>query len=236
MIVKNIRYTLPFGLAAAFLLGGCTASSTNTSQGAAGMGSPIASGDPPRTGSCWSEWMTVLGGHRVESEIRALAQAGCDVEERDYFGRTPLHWAAGAGLVRAARALLVAGADVNARASGGKRPGSGDTPLHWAVTLPDATVIGGTGDPNRLSVVDMLIKAGADVDAKNVAGNTPLHSVFLDGGFDSVTTPAMVERLLDAGANPRAKNNRDRTPFGTERNLQSFLRNLQSVNALKVDR
>ena len=40
-------------------------------------------------------------------------------------GYTPLHWCAGKGRLELARALIEAGADVNAKRDGGY------TPLHW---------------------------------------------------------------------------------------------------------
>ena len=70
--------------------------------------------------------------------------------------------------------------DVNAAAA------DGATALHWAVHR-DAAVI-----------VDLLIRAGARVDAANDLGATPLHLACTN------RSAAMVERLLASGANANA--------------------------------
>jgi ankyrin repeat protein len=52
--------------------------------------------------------------------VRALLNAGADVEARDNFSWTPLLYAADSGNVGAVRALLVGGADVNASSTEGE--------------------------------------------------------------------------------------------------------------------
>src|SRR3954454_14602078 len=79
----------------------------------------------------------------------------------------------------ALRALVQQKADVNLPQV------DGATALHWAVYRDD-------GD-----AADLLIKAGAKVDAANREGVTPLAMASLFG------TDAMVERLLGAGANAK---------------------------------
>ena len=68
--------------------------------------------------------------------------------------------------------------------------------MPWARTKPRRSI----GRPRRGSaeVVDLLIRAGAQVEAKNVYGVTPLALASAQGN-----TP-IVERLLAAGANPNA--------------------------------
>jgi ankyrin repeat protein len=61
--------------------------------------------------------------------------------------------------VEAARVLLDAGADIQARS---RNDHYGDTPLHAAA------------HGNQKDVVRLLIERGADVDARNPAGRTPL--------------------------------------------------------------
>jgi len=78
----------------------------------------------------------------------------------------------------AVRALLGAGADVNATAS------DGGTPLHWAVHRNDPTL------------VDLLLDAGADVAAANRYGVQPISLAAENGNA------AILERLLEAGADP----------------------------------
>jgi ankyrin repeat protein len=61
--------------------------------------------------------------HKAEPEVRALIEAGADVNARDALGRTPLMLLADAAVVYenmpAVQALIEAGADVNARDQGG---------------------------------------------------------------------------------------------------------------------
>jgi len=78
----------------------------------------------------------------------------------------------------ALRALLSEGTDANTRAV------DGATALHWAVHRDD------------LDAVDLLLQAGANVEATNRYGVAPLALASLNGAA------AMIEILLDAGANP----------------------------------
>jgi ankyrin repeat protein len=106
---------------------------------------------------------------------------------RSADGFTALHYPAffGAGdAAVAARALIAAGADVNARSS---------NPLS---VLPIHSATAGNHD----DVVGVLIEAGADVNATQRHGWTPLHGAAQNGSLPSV------ERLLAAGAHPAARN------------------------------
>ena len=79
------------------------------------------------------------------------------------------------------RALLKQHVDVNAH------QGDGTAALHWAADL------------DNLTIADLLIRAGARVDAANDLGSTPLHLACTN------RSAAMVDRLLDAKANANAK-------------------------------
>lgn len=80
--------------------------------------------------------------------------------------------------VPAAKALVAAGVDVNARS------GDGSTALHWAA------------QNNDLAMAELLIHKGAKVNAATDLGVTPLWVAASNSGT------AMVERLLQAHANP----------------------------------
>ncbi|MEA2518641.1 MAG: uncharacterized protein QOF49_721 [Chloroflexota bacterium] len=103
-------------------------------------------------------------------------------------GFTALHFPAffARGEVAAAtsRALIEAGADVNARSSND----FGVTPLHSAVA---------SGND---AVVEALLDAGADPNVIQAGGWTPLHGAAANGSLRSV------ERLLAAGADREARN------------------------------
>jgi ankyrin repeat protein len=62
----------------------------------------------------------------------------------------------------------------------------GTTPLHWA------------SHSNDVAAVDRLIKAGANVNAKNQYGSTPLLEAAMNGNTE------IIERLLKAGADPNS--------------------------------
>ena len=88
-------------------------------------------------------------------EIERLLDDGWNVDAPGWMGETPLHSAAKRGLSKIALVLIRRGANVNAR-----RPDRLDTPLHFA---PNAEVAG------------VLIEHGAEVEALDWSGRTPLH-------------------------------------------------------------
>jgi ankyrin repeat protein len=94
-------------------------------------------------------------------------------------GSSALADAAQRGDVAAARAILQ-----RQRSAVKVVDADGTTPLHIAT------------DQNNPAMVELLIRAGADVTAKNRFGITPLHSAALYGNA------AILERLLKAGADP----------------------------------
>jgi len=107
-----------------------------------------------------------------------------------YRGDTPLHLAAAGLRYDAARALLAAGAPVNAV----NRRGA--TALHYAC---DARPLSPTWDPAaQRHIIELLVSAGAAVDHPDRGGVTPLHRAV------RARSPAAVAALLSAGADPRA--------------------------------
>jgi ankyrin repeat protein len=92
-----------------------------------------------------------------------LLGAGADLETVDSkLEASPLSWAVCSGQIKAAQFLLSKGAQINRRTGP-----DGDTPLHCAVMLkgPDITMI------------KYLIAGGADVNATNNKGLTPMKKV-----------------------------------------------------------
>jgi ankyrin repeat protein len=133
---------------------------------------------------------------------RSLVARGVVVDHRAVNGDTALHVASRNGDVGAVSVMLDAGADVNARQQDGNTPlmlafrgkkkdrdiagavrtllahsadpkiaaNNGWTALHWAVNQMSSA-----------EVIEQLIKAGADVNAVDHAGRTPLHAVCMSG-------------------------------------------------------
>ena len=114
------------------------------------------------------------------ARVRALVEAGADVNQAEADGSTPLHWAAYAGDVETARLLLKAGAVANAGNRYGVRP------LSLACTA---------GSPG---VVAALLDAGANPNSTLTEGETALMTAARAGDGN------VVELLLDAGADPNA--------------------------------
>jgi ankyrin repeat protein len=116
--------------------------------------------------------------------VGALLDAGAHVDARSPDGFTPLQLAAYFGAPAAAALLIERGAHVDAVA---------DNPQQ--VTALHAAVAG-----RHPEVVRLLLAAGAQPDARQHGGWTPLLAAAQHGDAE------MVEALLDAGADPTAAN------------------------------
>jgi ankyrin repeat protein len=88
--------------------------------------------------------------------VEALLDAGASPDSSSSGGITALHMAIDNGTVAVSKLLIEKGADVNAEDE------TGNTPLHYAAM-----------EPGRSSLIDLLIKNGAIVYARNAASQTP---------------------------------------------------------------
>jgi len=117
-----------------------------------------------------------------------------------YVGDTALHLAAAGYRVEIVRLLLAAGADPNA-ATNHRR----STPLHYAA---DGYITGPVWDAKRqVETIRCLLDAGAEIDAQDKNGATPLHRAV------RTRCTAAVRCLLEAGSDPILKNKPGSTPF-----------------------
>ncbi len=117
-----------------------------------------------------------------------------------YAGDTALHAAAAGYRVEIAKALLDAGAEVNA--VGHHRHAQ---PLHYAA---DGCPGGSSWDPqSQIKTLKLLVKAGANLHAVDKNGATPLHRAV------RTRCVAAVKFLLEEGAEPAARNKPGSTPF-----------------------
>ena len=158
-----------------------------------------------------------------------------DVNPKNRFGVTELHWAVVTRKTEGVRELLDAGASVNARDKDGATPlhwifgeqgypdkvllktlldakanvnaidKEGQTPLHYAVMFMDKRFFEKDED---VGLVEDLLHAGAKVNVKDIRGYTPLHFV-----ADSGKNPAIVGSLLEAGADTNARDKEGRIPL-----------------------
>jgi ankyrin repeat protein len=172
--------------------------------------------------------------------LRALIEAGCDVDARDpAYSETALLIAAKNGYFEGVKVLAGAGADVNATTS------YGGTALMQAARngYPDlvAFLLGAGADVNRKDeqgatalmqnwdpdAARMLIDAGADFKARDARGNSVLVRVIqgvLGRGYDAVyrestpiDIPGTVRVLLEAGADPNVRDPEGRSALALAR-------------------
>jgi len=132
-------------------------------------------------------------GVRDAVAARIKEDAGL-VRAFSHDGFTPLHLAAFFGRVPVVELLLSLGAPVNEVSHNPSEL----HPLHSAVAHRQPQV--------SLEISRALIAAGADVNAAQHGGWTPLHAAALHGNLP------LVQLLLEAGAGAGAKNDTGQTP------------------------
>jgi ankyrin repeat protein len=129
--------------------------------------------------------------------VRLLLSFGAEVNARNFEGgHTPLYFAANhvelsrpADGKAVAEALIRQGAEVNVH-SGPIR----GTPLHTAARR------------DNVVVASVLLSAGADIEARDIKGETPLRRAL------NCRQPGMIGLLLAQGANPDSPDKRGVTP------------------------
>ncbi|KAI4639298.1 uncharacterized protein J4E78_010983 [Alternaria triticimaculans] len=135
---------------------------------------------------------------------------------RDSLGKTPLHWAVILGNAEAIDLLVAAGADLHAVSKDHKTPlwnavRSKFSSRSICIKILEAgadvnqviqhtfTALGLAVSSPRVSITDILLKAGADVD-----GAPSGHPALTIAA--STSAPEVLEHLLSAGANIEARN------------------------------
>ena len=122
-----------------------------------------------------------------------LIKAGANVNARDGAGTTILHYASQSHYEEIASMLIEAGADVNTRDWY-----AGGTPLHSAVNYQDISL-----EQDRM--VEVLLKGGANTNARNKDGKTPLE-LFKEGKEENeLKTSKAYQQLWNAEINKRDK-------------------------------
>ena len=127
-------------------------------------------------------------------DVKTLILNGAEINSMDVSNNTPLDWAVCKNQILIAKLLLQNGADVNIK--GGT---IFDTPLHVAAGF------------GFLEMVEMLIRKGADIEAKDYFARKPLH----------LANDEITKILIQMGAKLDAKDNRGDTPIHTATNLRN---------------
>jgi ankyrin repeat protein len=124
-----------------------------------------------------------IGGHTEAARI--LLDSGADLHSKTYSGISPLYGAVSGGQLATCRFLISRGANVN------QSTNDNATPLHAATSR---------------GIAEVLVNAGADVEAKNRFGFTPLHIAahynFIDVAQFLLSKKADIECKTENGWTP----------------------------------
>ena len=153
--------------------------------------------------NAWSIVSNTLGAllfeavrRRKEWAVNLLLENGADLQAIDGIGHQALYYAVNESQESMVKVLLDRGAIKNAIAN----PLIEGSPLHCAVSRPN------------LTIVEMILTAGADVNEKENSGNTPLHEIIRHYG--TLHAPqAKIGLLLKFRAQINIGNSRADTPL-----------------------
>jgi len=163
-------------------------------------------------------WGYSASDENRHATVTFLIKQGVDVNLKSHLGRTPLHNVSRGGDTSIALALLEAGADVNARCeyNGSIADGWDWSNDHSNTSLRDfsdnATALLLALLWRHYDTAEVLLREGADVNAKNKAGLTALMTIAMamnheyDGERNSIA-----KTLLAKGADVDAKNYENQT-------------------------
>lgn len=162
--------------------------------------------------------------------VKLLVECGADVNKVDEHGHAPLHAATESESDHAfeiVKILVSHGANVNAKIKSNNVPdgwvdiSEGRTPLHNAASV---SLFGEDLELySNKAVVELLLSHGANVNAKDRYGCTPLYDALFEGCLD------VMELLIEHGAEVNAKNDED---GGTVLHEVAYSGDLEAVKLL----
>ena len=188
--------------------------------------------DPMRTNSDGMSFIHRIAGRNNVGLLNEVAGEGFDMNAVDNVGRTPLFYASDADILRL---LIKNGADINhtdyygdpmfiysscilnyknvleacvkAGADFSIRTYKGKTVLHaWAEIAAARTSV--KTDPIITNSLCILVNGGAEINAQDENGDTPMHDYFKElSETEYKNAMPVVTAMLDAGADPRIMNN-----------------------------
>ena len=172
--------------------------------------------------------LSILNSHIKMAEV--LITNGADLEGKDKFGNTPLHYASKNGNQKIVKFLIAKNADVNAKDK------AGETPLDMAANRKIAEIISrhngkygtfisavASGDINAIKI---FLSEGKNVNEKVQHGWTPMHEAAVFGH----TEVAIL--LIKKGANVNAWDGYE-TPLDVSINESEFANILRKHGAKK---
>jgi ankyrin repeat protein len=130
-----------------------------------------------------------------------LLDAGCDVNAQDEEGRTALIQATIYNNVEVVQILIEHGANVNTRDFFG-----GNAALHFAAKN------------YSLELLQLLLKNKAEIDIKDINGNTPLFQAVVNASGKG----GVIQQLLLHGADRNLKNNQGVSPLELAKTITNY--------------
>ncbi|WP_374699517.1 ankyrin repeat domain-containing protein [Wolbachia endosymbiont (group A) of Limnophora tigrina] len=180
------------------------------------------------------------------TEVESLIARGANVNARDNFEGTSLHWAAIRGYSEIVEKLIEKEAEINIKNN------HSETPLFLAVSSKKWDIVkflvGKRADVNiqgsngysplhkvawdleaSFDIIELLVKNNADIEAKDNINQTPLHMAAYRGRLD------VVKLLVEHEANIEAKDKDNKTPLDLARekghtDIVNFLSREENLN------